>query len=43
MYAIRSYYGHIINGVNKELSSMFEGDNEKVMDYLEKNNLLDLA
>ncbi len=34
---------HIINGINKELSSMFEGDNEKVMDYLEKNNLLDLG
>ncbi|XPV67443.1 MAG: invasion protein CiaB [Halarcobacter sp.] len=34
---------HIINGINKELSSMFEGDDEKVMDYLEKNKLFDLG
>lgn len=31
----------IINGVNKELLEKFDDDNEKVMEYLEKNNLFD--
>ncbi len=33
----------IINGVNKELSAKFNGDDTKVMDYLKKNNLFDLG
>ena len=31
----------IINGVNKELLEKFDDDNEKVMEFLEKNNLFD--
>ena len=31
----------IINGVNKDLLKMFDNDNEKVMDYLETNDLFD--
>lgn len=31
----------IINGVNKELSNRFDDDNEKVMQYLEQNDLFD--
>jgi hypothetical protein len=31
----------IINGVNKELLEKFDDDNEKVMQYLEENNLFD--
>ncbi|MGB5867742.1 MAG: invasion protein CiaB, partial [Arcobacteraceae bacterium] len=31
----------IINGVNKDLLKMFDNDNEKVMEYLETNNLFD--
>ena len=31
----------IINGVNKDLLKKFDNDNEKVMDYLEKNHLFD--
>ena len=31
----------IINGVNKDLLKKFDNDNEKVMEYLETNNLLD--
>lgn len=31
----------IINGVNKELLERFDDDNEKVMEYLEKNHLFD--
>lgn len=34
---------HIINGVNKELLNMFKGDETKVYEYLEKNNLFDLG
>jgi hypothetical protein len=33
---------HIINGVNRELSDRFDGDDSKVFKYLEENNLLDL-
>jgi len=33
----------IINGVNKDLLKKFNGDDEKVMQYLEKNNLFDLG
>jgi hypothetical protein len=32
---------NIINGVNKELLEKFDNDNEKVMQYLEDNNLFD--
>ncbi len=38
-----SWTAHIINGINKELSNMFDGDDAKVMDYLEKNHLFDLG
>ena len=31
----------IINGVNKDLLEKFDGDDKKVMDYLESNNLFD--
>ncbi len=31
----------IINGVNKDLLKEFDGDDEKVMNYLEENNLFD--
>ena len=34
---------HIINGINKELLLKFEGDEEKVFEYLEKHHLLDLG
>jgi hypothetical protein len=34
---------HIINGVNKELSQMFDGDESKVFEMLTSKNLLDLA
>lgn len=33
----------IINGVNKDLESRFSNDEAKIMQYLEKNNLLDLG
>ncbi|MEA3289237.1 MAG: invasion protein CiaB [Campylobacterota bacterium] len=36
-----SWTGSIINGVNKELLEKFDGDNEKVMNYLEENDLFD--
>lgn len=36
-----SWTAHIINGINKELSKMFDGDDEKVMNYLEENKLFD--
>jgi len=35
--------GHIINGVNKELASLFEEDDAKVFEMLAQKNLLDLA
>ncbi|WP_321314860.1 invasion protein CiaB [Halarcobacter sp.] len=34
---------HIINGVNKELLAMFDGDDKKVYEYLEENSLFDLG
>lgn len=34
---------HIINGINKELMSKFDGDEEKVFKYLHDNKLLDLG
>jgi hypothetical protein len=34
---------HIINGVNKELLEMFEGNEAKVFEYLEANNLFDIG
>lgn len=37
-----SWTAHIINGINKELSLKF-GSDEKVMEYLEQNNLFDLG
>ncbi len=38
-----SWTALIINGINKELSSKFDGDDTKVMQYLEENNLFDLG
>ncbi len=38
-----SWTSHIINGLNKELLSKFDGNEEKVMKYLEDENLLDLG
>jgi hypothetical protein len=38
-----SWTAHIINGVNKELVAKFDGDEEKVMKYLEDEKLLDLG
>ena len=34
---------HIINGVNKELLDMFDGDEKKVFEYLEENSLFDMG
>ncbi|VAY88467.1 Campylobacter invasion antigen B (CiaB) [hydrothermal vent metagenome] len=33
----------IINGVNKDLLQKFDGNNSKIMEYLEKNKLFDLG
>ena len=38
-----SWTAHIINGINKELIAKFDGDEEKVMKYLEDEKLLDLG
>lgn len=38
-----SWTKHIINGVNKELISKFDGNEEKIMKYLEDEKLLDLG
>ena len=39
----QSHWTHnIINGINKELSEKFEGDDSKVIEFLTKNNLFDL-
>jgi hypothetical protein len=38
-----SWTAKIINGVNKDLLEKFNGDDAKVMQYLEKNNLFDLG
>jgi hypothetical protein len=33
--------GHIINGVNRELFELFKGDEDKIFEMLQKQNLLD--
>ncbi len=38
-----SWTAHIINKINKELSAKFEGNEEKIMKYLEDEKLLDLG
>jgi hypothetical protein len=38
-----SWTAHIINGVNKDLMAKFDGNEEKVMQYLEDEKLLDLG
>ena len=38
-----SWTKHIINGINKELLAKFEGNEEKVFEYLETHHLLDLG
>ncbi|AXX84422.1 invasion protein CiaB [Aliarcobacter skirrowii] len=38
-----SWTAHIINKINKELNAKFEGNEEKIMKYLEDENLLDLG
>ena len=38
-----SWTSHIINGINKELVAKFDGNEEKVMQYLEDEKLLDLG
>ncbi|WP_066221910.1 invasion protein CiaB [Aliarcobacter cryaerophilus] len=38
-----SWTAHIINGINKELGAKFEGNEEKIMKYLEDEKLLDLG
>jgi hypothetical protein len=38
-----SWTAHIINGINKELVAKFDGNEEKIMQYLEDENLLDLG
>ncbi len=38
-----SWTAHIINKINKELSDKFDGNEEKIMKYLEDEKLLDLG
>ena len=38
-----SWTAHIINGINKELVAKFEGNEEKIMKYLEDKKLFDLG
>ena len=38
-----TWTAHIINGINKELLAMFEGNEAKVFEYLEENKLFDLG
>ncbi len=38
-----SWTAHIINGINKELLSMFNGDEKKVYEYLKTHHLYDLG
>ncbi len=38
-----SWTAHIINGINKELLAMFDGDESKVYEYLEKHHLYDIG
>ena len=37
-----AWTAHIINGVNRELFELFNGDEEKIFEKLQSNNLLDL-
>ena len=38
-----SWTAHIINGINKDLMAKFDGDEAKIMKYLEDEKLLDLG
>ncbi|MCG3697188.1 invasion protein CiaB [Aliarcobacter butzleri] len=38
-----SWTAHIINGINKELVGLFDGDEAKIMKYLEDEKLFDLG
>nr|BCL33472.1 invasion gene CiaB [Aliarcobacter butzleri] len=38
-----SWTAHIINGINKELVALFDGDEAKIMKYLEDEKLFDLG
>ena len=38
-----SWTAHIINGINKELVSKFDGNEAKIMEYLESEKLFDLG
>ncbi len=38
-----SWTSHIINGINKELLAMFDGDDSKVYEYLKKHHLYDIG
>ena len=38
-----SWTAHIINGINKELVSKFDGNEAKIMEYLENEKLFDLG
>ncbi|WP_428024742.1 invasion protein CiaB [Arcobacter sp.] len=38
-----SWTAHIINGINKELLAKFDGNESKVFEYLEENELFDLG
>ena len=38
-----SWTAHIINGINKDLMTKFDGDEAKIMKYLEDEKLLDLG
>ncbi|MFA6788502.1 MAG: invasion protein CiaB [Arcobacteraceae bacterium] len=38
-----TWTAHIINGINKELLAMFEGNEAKAFEYLEENKLFDLG
>lgn len=38
-----SWTSHIINGINKDLMAKFDGNEEKIMKYLEDEKLLDLG
>ena len=38
-----SWTAHIINGINKELLNMFDGNETKVFEYLKKHKLFDLG
>ena len=38
-----SWTVHIINGINKDLMAKFDGDEAKIMKYLEDEKLFDLG